>query len=168
MTFSNAFNYILYDNPLSQTVIGVTKSTVEMIKPTKEITPTTIKVITERIPLYKQVAEHGPFIRIAGIMGASAVALGAYGAHRKYPKDRVDELKPIFETANRFHFFHTLALLGVPFSRNPKISAMLFICGTGLFTGACYYRAFTGKDTYGKLAPVGGTLLIIAWLSMVV
>ncbi|GJQ84101.1 hypothetical protein Trydic_g12076 [Trypoxylus dichotomus] len=168
MTFSDAFNYVLFDNPVSQSVKQIAKSTVGMMKPSKEVTPTTIKVITERVPLYKQVAEHGPFLRIAGLMGASAVVLGAYGAHRKYPKDRVDELKPIFETANRFHFFHTLALLGVPFSRNPRISAALFICGTSLFTGACYYRAFTGKDTYGKLAPIGGTMLIIAWLSLVV
>lgn len=46
-------------------------------------------------------------------------------------------------------------------------TGILFISGTTLFAGACYYRAFTGKDTYGKLAPVGGTLLIIAWLSMI-
>lgn len=92
-----------------------------MVTPTKEATSTAIKVITERIPLYQQVGEQGPFIRIAGLMGASAVALGAYGAHRKYPKDRVDELKPVYETGNRFHFFHTLAMFGVPFSRNPKV-----------------------------------------------
>lgn len=87
----------------------------------KEVAPQAIKIITERIPLYTQVSEHGPFLKIAGLMGAGAVGLGAYGAHRKYPKDRIDELKPIFETANRFHFFHTLVLLGVPFCRNPKL-----------------------------------------------
>lgn len=66
-------------------------------------------------------AEHGPFIKIAGVMGATAVALGAYGAHRTYPKDKGQELKPIFDTANRMHFFHSLALLGVPMCKNPKI-----------------------------------------------
>lgn len=78
-------------------------------------------MITEKTPLWKLASENGPFIRIAGIMGASAVILGAYGAHRTYPKDRVQELKPIFETANRFHFFHSLALLGVPMCRNPAV-----------------------------------------------
>lgn len=54
-------------------------------------------------------------------MGATGVVLGAYGAHRTYPKDKEQELKAIFETANRYHFFHTLALLGVPMCKNPKL-----------------------------------------------
>ncbi|KAK9709743.1 Protein of unknown function (DUF423) [Popillia japonica] len=148
MTFADAFNYVLFDNPVSQTVKQVTKSAIGAVTPSKEVAPPpTIKVITERVPLYQQMAEHGPFIKLAGLMGASAVALGAYGAHRKYPKDRIDELKPIFETANRFHFFHTLVLLGVPFCRYPQVTGILFISGTTLFAGACYYRAFT--DFYG-------------------
>lgn len=69
--------------------------------------------------------EGGPFIRIAGFMGATAVALGAYGAHRTYPKDlpkeKQTELQRIFETGNRYHFFNSLALLGVPLCRCPKI-----------------------------------------------
>lgn len=75
----------------------------------------------EKIPLWKLAAETGPFVRIAAIMGATGVILGAYGAHRKYPKDTPQDLKGIFETANRYHFFHTLALFGVPMCRNPKV-----------------------------------------------
>lgn len=54
-------------------------------------------------------------------MGASAVALGAYGAHKKYPEGKAELLKPVFETANRMHFFHSLALMGVPMCRNPAV-----------------------------------------------
>lgn len=86
-----------------------------------------ISIIMEKVPLWKLAAETGPFVRIAAIMGATGVILGAYGAHRKYPKDTPQDLKAIFETANRFHFFHTLALFGVPMCRNPKVvSEQLF------------------------------------------
>lgn len=72
-------------------------------------------------PLWKMALKEGPFIRIAGISGAAAVALGAYGAHKEYPKDKIEKLKPIFENANKFHFLTSLALLGVPFCRRPTV-----------------------------------------------
>lgn len=55
----------------------------------------------------------------------TATILGAYGAHRTYPKDSADELKMMFDTANRYHFFHSLALLSVPLCKNPKIVSIL-------------------------------------------
>ncbi|XP_068904486.1 transmembrane protein 256 homolog isoform X1 [Tenebrio molitor] len=155
-------NYVVYDNPVSK---GVKSLVVPNTVPT--IPPQTVTVITETKPLWKLASENGPFVRLAGLFGASAVALGAYGAHRSYPKDRADELKPIFETGNRYHFLHTLALLGIPLCKNPKLSGSLIILGTTLFSGACYYHAFTGDNKFGKLAPVGGTILIVGWLTMI-
>lgn len=83
-----------------------------------------VQIISEPVPLWKLAAQNGPFVRIAGLSGASAVALGAYGAHKKYPKDKVDQLKSIFETANRFHFINSLALLGVPMCRRPQVVSL--------------------------------------------
>lgn len=80
-----------------------------------------ITIISDPVPLWKLSQQTGPFIKIAGICGAAAVALGAYGAHKSYPKDRVKELKAIYETGNRFHFIHTLALMGVPLCKNPRL-----------------------------------------------
>ncbi|KAJ8916173.1 hypothetical protein NQ315_016312 [Exocentrus adspersus] len=142
-------NYVVYDNPVS-------KSVTHLIKSSKPPPIPSVTVITEKVPLWKLAAENGPFIRIAGLMGASAVILGAYGAHRAYPKDKAQELKPIFETANRFHFFHSLALLGVPMCRSPMLVGTLLISGTVLFSGTCYYHAFSGENKFGKLAPIGG------------
>lgn len=92
-----------------------------------------------------------------------------------------------FETANRYHFFHTFALFGVPFCRFPRIvsicglllnvselikynlfqSGALFISGTLIFCGTCYYNGLTADKTYNKYTPTGGMLLIAAWLSMI-
>ncbi|XP_044750616.1 transmembrane protein 256 homolog [Coccinella septempunctata] len=152
--------YVLYENPVSQTVKTVMTEK-SFVPSSKQIT-----VITEKTPLWKLARENGSFLRLASVMGASAVALGAYGAHRKYPEGKADLLKPVFETANRMHFFHSLALLGVPMSRNPAVAGSLFLMGTILFSGPCYYYAFTGENKLGKLAPIGGTILIVAWLSL--
>lgn len=118
MGFGNIVNYIVYDNPVS-------KATLSLFTGKKSITTPSVTVITEKIPLWKLAAESGPFIRIAAVMGATGVILGAYGSHRTYPKERAQELKAIFETANKYHFFHTLALFGVPMCRNPKVVKQL-------------------------------------------
>ncbi|XP_023017214.2 transmembrane protein 256 homolog [Leptinotarsa decemlineata] len=167
MGFNDMLNYVVYDNPVSKTAVSLSKSTLSLVSGNKTSAIPSVTVITEKTPLWKMAAEGGPFIKIAGIMGASAVALGAYGAHKKYPKDKVNELKPIYETASRYHFFHTLALLAVPMTRYPSVTGSLLITGTILFSGACYYHAFTGENKLGKMAPIGGTLLIFGWLSMV-
>lgn len=130
MGFGSVVNYIVYDNPISKATITLFQVThlkfichnfSSLFQGQKTIAPPSVTVITDKTPLWKLASETGPFIRIAGVMGASAVILGAYGAHRTYPKDRAQELKAVFETANRFHFFHTLALFGVPMCRNPKL-----------------------------------------------
>lgn len=75
-----------------------------------------------RAPLWQLAQEAGPFVRLAGLSGAAAVILGAMGAHRTFPETEAkDDLKKIFETANRFHFLHTLALVTVPLCRRPYI-----------------------------------------------
>lgn len=156
-------NFIVFDNPISKSVTSILMSNKKSIT-----APPNVTVITEKTPLWKMASETGPFVKIGALMGAAAVIIGAYGAHRAYPKDSAEEHKLMFETANRYHFFHSLALLAVPLCRNPKIAGSLFISGTVLFSGTLYYRAFTGDDTVAKLTPFGGTILIFAWLSMVV
>ncbi|KAL3207653.1 hypothetical protein MRX96_010125 [Rhipicephalus microplus] len=88
----------------------------------------------------------GGFVRLAGLSGALAVALGAYGAHALFKRDDVpEELKEAYDRANHYHFLHTLALLGVPLTRRPALVGSLLLVGMGLFCGS---------------------LLILAWLSI--
>ncbi|GBP41508.1 Transmembrane protein 256 homolog [Eumeta japonica] len=130
-----------------------------------EVPPTPIII---KMPLWQLAQEAGPFVRLAGLSGAAAVILGAMGAHRTFPEtDKKEDLKKIFETANRFHFLHTLALVTVPLCKRPAIAGTFFIAGIGLFSGTCYYHAFTGDHSFRSLTPVGGTCLILGWLAMV-
>jgi uncharacterized membrane protein YgdD (TMEM256/DUF423 family) len=43
-------------------------------------------------------------------------------AHKANPEEAKN-----FDTANRYHFFHTFALFGVPFCRFPRIVCIIFL-----------------------------------------
>lgn len=112
------------------------------------------------------------WIVVAGISGLLAVALGAYGAHGL---DGDAVVIGQFETANRYHMWHTLAMLGAALGRDrlgPRAApwatgaAALFAIGIVLFSGALY--AATALDQWGLtfLAPWGGTALMAGWLAL--
>ncbi|XP_020285629.1 transmembrane protein 256 homolog [Pseudomyrmex gracilis] len=124
-------------------------------------------IMAEPLPLWKLAANTGPYVRLAAISGAAAVILGAVGSHRHYPKDETGvEKRRIFETANRFHFIHTLALLGLPLCKYPFVAATFFLSGIVLFSGSCYYTAFTDDLRFKRIPPFGGFCLILGWCSM--
>ncbi|XP_073946192.1 transmembrane protein 256 isoform X1 [Choristoneura fumiferana] len=127
-----------------------------------------VTTVIVRMPLWELAQEAGPFVRLAGLSGAAAVVLGAMGAHRTFPEtDTKEDLRKIFDTANRFHFLHTLALMTVPLCKRPYIAGAFFMAGMGLFCGTCYYHAFTGDRSFRRLTPIGGSCLILGWIAMV-
>lgn len=107
------------------------------------------------------------FVRLAGLSGALAVGFGAYGAHVFRPGNAEERLKITYETGNRYHFLHTMALLGVPLTRRPMLVGSLMSVGMVLFSGSCYYHALTGDTRIRRVTPYGGILLIVAWLTMI-
>ncbi|XP_018046678.1 PREDICTED: transmembrane protein 256-like isoform X2 [Atta colombica] len=119
------------------------------------------------VPLWKLAAASGPYVRLAALSGATAVILGALGSHRHYSKDEIgQEQRRIFETANRYHFIHTLALLGLPLCKFPALAATFMLSGIILFCGSCYYTAFTNNRRFSSTTPIGGFCFILAWCSM--
>ncbi|XP_028401552.1 transmembrane protein 256 homolog [Dendronephthya gigantea] len=108
------------------------------------------------------------FFTFAGVSGALAIALGAYGSHAKslnLPENK--EFKQSFDSANRYHLLHNVVLLAMPLMKRPTLVGSLFISGQLLFCGSLYTAALTRNKKYGKPAPYGGMLLIAAWISMV-
>jgi len=111
------------------------------------------------------------FAVVAGVSGIFAVGIGAFGAHALAGRLTPD-LTAIFETAARYHMYHTLGLLGVAWalSRWPNGSALpwagwLFIAGTTIFSGSLYALALTGARWLGAVTPVGGVCLLTGWAS---
>ncbi|GAB6025610.1 hypothetical protein CHUAL_011337 [Chamberlinius hualienensis] len=106
------------------------------------------------------------FVRVAGVSGALAVALGAYGAHVFNNKPVPEELKKVYDTGNHYHLIHSLALMAVPATRRPAITGSLFVLGMLLFCGSCYVHALTEYKPIRQVTPYGGMLLICGWISM--
>ena len=103
--------------------------------------------------------------RLAGLGGASAVGLAAYGAHAlQLPPD----FKRSFDNGNRMHLIHSAVLVAAPSFPRPLLTGSLFAMGILAFSGSCYVVAFTQDKKYGKLAPVGGITLMAAWLTLLI
>jgi uncharacterized membrane protein YgdD (TMEM256/DUF423 family) len=101
------------------------------------------------------------------ILGLAAVALGAVGTHAGAMDDHA---RTLFDTANKYHFMHAIALVLVGIAIGhvhawlAHGAGMAFLLGTVLFSGTLYLSAFGQPHGLGFLAPVGGTLLMLGWL----
>jgi len=103
--------------------------------------------------------------RIAAILGALAVALGAFGAHGLKDVLARNQTSAIWEKAVFYHFIHTVVLLFLA-GRNPLalIPFVLFLAGILIFSGSLYVLAYTGVKWLGAITPFGGVSFIVGWL----
>lgn len=103
-----------------------------------------------------------------GILAATAVAAGAFGAHLLRNRLGPSELDT-FQTAARYHMYHALAILVLPgllAGRGPALFRAAFWCflaGIVLFSGSLYVLAVTRRPWLGAITPVGGALLLAGW-----
>ncbi|XP_014232883.1 transmembrane protein 256-like [Trichogramma pretiosum] len=172
-SLQDVLSNVLLSNPISATTLEFARSAVNGVTDYTGIKPkkggVSSIMSSTQVPLWKLARASGPFVRIAAISGAAAVVLGAYGSHKTYPSDAKGlEQKRVFDTASRYHLFHTLALLGVPMCRMPYLSGSFMMAGLLMFCGTCYYYAFTGDKSYSRLTPIGGTCFILGWLGMLI
>ncbi|XP_059622153.1 transmembrane protein 256-like [Phlebotomus argentipes] len=168
----DALNYVFVTNPVSKGVWSGLDAVAKSVGLKPKITQmqSVATQMSSVSPLWKLAGKNLYIVRLAGLSGASAVVLGAYGAHRNweaYDEKEAEAQRKAFDTANRYHLMHTLALMSIPIVRRPVLTASLFLTGMSLFCGTLYYRSLTGSQRLKKLAPIGGSCLILAWLSMI-
>lgn len=117
------------------------------------------------------------FIKIAAIIGALSVMLGAFAAHSLKQILESDTLQ-IFETAVRYQFYHVFALLavGILYKEFPDKfmiwAGRLFIAGIILFSGSLYLLCYVKHNQLplnwlGAITPFGGIALIGGWVMLV-
>jgi uncharacterized membrane protein YgdD (TMEM256/DUF423 family) len=107
---------------------------------------------------------------IASILGFFSVLIGAMGSH--YFSDHLISFDRVgtFETAVRFQFYHTFFLFFLGFSydfANIKLLRYAFlvcIIGVILFSGSLYVLCLTNMSFFGLVTPLGGILLMFAWV----
>lgn len=106
-----------------------------------------------------------------------AIILGAFGAHALKEKLDAAQLNS-FEVGVRYQMYHGLALLALGLSANQlhvslKVFNWLIISGIIAFSLSIYLLAI--KDLHGMnvsflgpITPIGGTVLILAWIMLLV
>ncbi len=108
-----------------------------------------------------------PLIKLAAINGAAAVALGAFGAHALKEMLATHGSTSTWQTASLYHLVHSPVLLIIALlPSTPKVTFLLFLSGIALFSGSLYLLSITQLKPLGIVTPIGGLLLIIAWLSL--
>src|SRR5690625_3161882 len=97
------------------------------------------------------------------ILAAVAVALGAFGAHAL--EGQVTEARlGTFETAVRYLMYHALGLLLLSNIRGTGLAAVLMTAGVAVFSLTLILLVLTDTGWLGAVTPVGGVLMISAWL----
>jgi len=106
---------------------------------------------------------------LVGIAGASAVALGAFGAHALRGVVDAHGLE-IWHTGVEYHFWHALALLAVVAGATPgrarSVAVVLFAVGIVLFSGSLCALALGAPRLVGLVTPVGGVAFILGWIAV--
>ncbi len=104
------------------------------------------------------------------------ILLGAFGAHGLKPLVSSEKLAS-YETAVRYHFYGTAGLFLLLFieqlaSTSLLLCRRLMLAGTLLFSGSVYLLVLlpaAGVDSesvrwLGPVTPMGGSLLMLAWI----
>ncbi len=110
------------------------------------------------------------FLAISSFMMALAIGLGAFGAHGLKSILNESMLK-VYNTGIQYHFYNTLGLFIATFiyalkptSKKIFVSLCLIIIGMIIFSFSLYFLAILNLPILGAITPIGGSLLIIAWL----
>ncbi|MDE2307478.1 MAG: DUF423 domain-containing protein [Xanthomonadaceae bacterium] len=105
---------------------------------------------------------------LVGVAGASAVLLGAFGAHalRGLLDARHREL---WHTAVNYHAWHALALalaVGTGHGRSGRLAVGAFAAGIVLFSGSLYALALGAPPWTGIITPFGGMAFVTGWIAL--
>jgi len=117
-----------------------------------------------------------PALNAAIIFALLGVATGAMGAHALAPPVLTEKLHGAYETAVRYQFYHSFALLFASLlylvfpDKWIKRATWAFIAGIILFSGSIYLLVYlesalqVNPGMLGLLTPLGGLCFIAGWL----
>jgi uncharacterized membrane protein YgdD (TMEM256/DUF423 family) len=105
---------------------------------------------------------------LVGMAGASAVLLGAFGAHAL--KAVLDApARELWHTAVNYHVWHALALAvvaGLGHGRSRRFAMAAYAIGIVLFSGSLYALALGAPRWAGIVTPFGGLAFITGWIAL--
>jgi len=116
------------------------------------------------------------FIVIGALLAATAVGLGAFGAHGL--KTLVEQNRfsakdlETFQTAVQYQMIHALGLVFIGLLAATRSSTMLDVAGWTMLVGILIFSGFlyayvaTGMKLFAMFVPIGGVAFILAWLGV--
>lgn len=114
---------------------------------------------------------------LAGLVGLTAVAAGAFGAHGldrslAATADGAERLG-WWRTGAQYHLAHAAALgiaawaAGRTTGAAPAVAGWCFLAGVVLFSGSLYAMTLGAPRWLGAVTPFGGLSLIAGWAALV-
>ncbi|RAJ02296.1 uncharacterized membrane protein YgdD (TMEM256/DUF423 family) [Chitinophaga skermanii] len=120
---------------------------------------------------------HKSFLVWAAALGALAVILGAFGAHKLQELVSEKDVRT-FQTGVTYQFYHVFALFAVAvlYATFPSTTMVwagrCFLIGILLFSGSLYVMTLlkttgdVGLRGLGIITPIGGVFFIAGWICM--
>jgi uncharacterized membrane protein YgdD (TMEM256/DUF423 family) len=130
-------------------------------------------------PYKTDVMKTSTLLIITGILGLTAVMLGAMGSHL-LKNSLTQEQLHAFETGVKYQFYHTLLLLVLVLWRDREPSVILnraiYFCLSGIvfFSGSIYLLSTAhlytadGLKFLGPITPIGGIFFMAAWICIII
>ncbi|MGD9553891.1 MAG: DUF423 domain-containing protein [Arcobacteraceae bacterium] len=109
------------------------------------------------------------FLIMACLLMATAVSLGAFGAHG-LKKIITPDMLSVYQTGVQYQFYHALGLLGVAFiahvnsTKLVNMAGNLMFTGVMIFSGSLYLLVILNIKWLGAITPIGGVLMVISWV----
>ena len=108
----------------------------------------------------------------AGLMGVTAVAAGAFGAHALQASVTPERIQ-VWETAAQYHLIHSVVILLLALQSPDGVSrwrlpVMGFTVGVLLFSFSLYAFVLTDITTLAMVTPLGGLVLMASWCGLAV
>ena len=112
------------------------------------------------------------YLLIAGLLGATGVAAGAFGAHALQASVSPERIA-IWDTAAQYHLIHAAAILALALGSQTgdsrwRLPMMGFTAGVLLFSFSLYTLVLTDMTQLAMITPIGGLLLMLSWLVLAI
>ena len=112
------------------------------------------------------------YLLIAGLLGATGVAAGAFGAHALQASVSPERIA-IWDTAAQYHLTHAAVILALALGsqtgdRRWRLPMIGFIGGVLLFSFSLYALVLTDITRLAMITPVGGLFLMLGWLMVAI
>ena len=108
---------------------------------------------------------------VGALLGALAVAMGAFGAHGLKSQNPGPKALDWWHTAAQYQLLHApvLMVFGLFVDLHPRgaqagqAPGICLLLGTLIFSGTLYAMALGAPTILGAVTPIGGVLLVLGW-----